>query len=292
MQDCKRSEAYFHGFQETKLYYQRWTIPNHKGTVLVTHGHGEHSDSYHRLVQTLNQAGWQVLAWDWRGHGRSEGVRGYANHFNEYCNDFEIWVERLLPDLTQNQKPISLFAHSMGGLIQLKVLANHPQWPITAQILCNPLLGVALEIPVFKKWGAEWLGQYLPKVTLSNEVKDEDLTRDPLVLKEYQRDSLRHDRISARVYLGALDTMNLVQDRATRIRFPTLLQLSPQDQVVSPGESRRFFESLKVRKVLREYAQAKHEIYNDLDSEVANADLLKFLEVSQEEHPRVWRGID
>jgi alpha-beta hydrolase superfamily lysophospholipase len=276
--EIRRTEAYFRGYLDAKLYYQRWSPAGAvKGTVLITHGQGEHSDCYARVVDALVLFGWTVLAWDWRGHGRSEGARGYAEHFSDYCDDFEMWIQLLQPELQQNDKPVFMLAHSMGGLIQLKSLAAHPDWKVTAQILSNPFLGVALSVPTYKQVAAEWLSALLPKVTMSNEIPDTALSRDPQILQEYQRDSLRHDRISSRVYLGSLEAIKQVFDRADKIQIPTFLQLSSKDEVVSAGATRKFFDSLKTIKKIREYGDSKHEIYNDLDRETAFQDLRQYL---------------
>ena len=42
------------------------------------HGLGEHSGRYAHLAAFLNQAGYTLLAFDLRGHGKSEGQRGHT----------------------------------------------------------------------------------------------------------------------------------------------------------------------------------------------------------------------
>ena len=269
------------GFLDSRLYFQRWTpkgaaLENLQGHLVITHGQGEHSDCYARVIQALANENWLITAWDWRGHGRSEGLRGYARQFNDYCNDFEIFMESQVFS-RKGPFPLVLLSHSMGGLIQLKTLANHPDWPVRAQILSNPLLGVAVHVPEYKQKIARWSVEFLPKMTLFNEIKESDLTRDAEVLAEFARDNLRHNRISAGVYLGSLEAAEWMYKAAPKITQQTLMQISAQDPIVSSNANREFFQIIRCEKTLIEYEGFKHEIYNDVGREIPLRDLVNFL---------------
>jgi alpha-beta hydrolase superfamily lysophospholipase len=273
----KRAEGFITGYHDTELYYQKWIPENPKATLIITHGQGEHSESYLRVVEALDGMNLQIIVWDWRGHGRSQGRRGYAGHFQEYCDDLEIFLKECLKDSFIQSHPRILLAHSMGGLIQLKSLISHPEWNFTAQVLSSPFLGLAFKLPVIKEVGSQFLYSFLPKVTLWNEIKDEMLSRDPEILKEYPRDILRHNRISAGVFLGAVEAMKFVHDRPDRIAIPTLLQIASADEISSSLENQKFFKNLKCEKILNIYNDFKHEIYNDLGREKVFEDLRNFL---------------
>ena len=45
-----------------------------KGVVCLVHGLGEHARRYAHVARMFNQAGWSVVAYDHRGHGRSDRV--------------------------------------------------------------------------------------------------------------------------------------------------------------------------------------------------------------------------
>lgn len=201
----KRHEGNFMGYGEIKLFYQEWIRNQPKGLVVITHGHGEHSESYHRFIDGIYPLGWDCVAWDWRGHGRSEGKRGFANHFSNYVSDYHLFLKHLYQQPSYRELPWVCLGHSMGGLIQTQgLLENQLHLPIRAQILSAPLMGLRLDVPLVKDLAALAAFHIYPKLTLWNELKPEQFSRDPQVLKEYQRDPLRHDRISPGVYLGFL----------------------------------------------------------------------------------------
>lgn len=240
------------------------------GTVIITHGQGEHSESYHRLIEFFSKSTptWNFVAWDLRGHGRSEGKRGYVSDFNDYIRDFGVFLNFIL----QNKKttePVILLSHSMGGLIQLKFMTTdyskekYPQ--VLAQVCSSPLLGVAVQVPAIKDFAAEVLASVMPKLTMWNEITYDMLTRDPEVIREFEVDALRHDQISSRTYLGFKKAFETIGDEAAKITLPTLFQIADKDTVVSAPAAKSFFEKIKSsQKRIMSYGDgAKHEIYND-----------------------------
>jgi alpha-beta hydrolase superfamily lysophospholipase len=272
------TEAFFQGYQDVRLFYQFWTAKNSKANLIITHGHGEHSECYQRVVEALSDLPLRIFAWDLRGHGRSDGLRGYALNFEDYNRDFEALMMHLQREYQILQKPLFLLAHSMGGLIQLKALSENIHWPITAQVLSSPMMGLSLQVPMVKDLGAVALRLLLPKLTLSTGLVYEDLSRDSEIWKEYDRDVLRHTQMSSGAYLGSLAAMELVKAKAQRIQIPTLLQLAQQDPVVSTEKNQELFQKLGAKeKILKVYPGRKHEIYNDLGREEVLHDLHAFL---------------
>ena len=59
------------------LYGQIWEVEQAKAALILLHGMGEHSGRYSgTFVETMNEAGFNVLSIDLFGHGLSEGKRG------------------------------------------------------------------------------------------------------------------------------------------------------------------------------------------------------------------------
>ncbi len=93
--DIKRSEGYFKSFDQTKLYWQRWGSPQNQNpkTVIFVHGFAEHSDCYSHTADNFVQNGYEVFAFDFRGHGRSEGQRGYTDSIQNFVSDLDSFIE-------------------------------------------------------------------------------------------------------------------------------------------------------------------------------------------------------
>lgn len=261
-----RSESFFTGYDGTKLFLQSWITKNAKGTILFTHGQAEHSDCYTRLISALEGQGWNFIGWDMRGHGKSQGIRGYAKDFDEYVLDYKIFLDLTLGLYDVHNKPVVLLAHSMGGLVQTCALAEkkHLNDVISGQILSSPLFGVAVEVPQWKDQGAGIINSLFPKLTLSNEIKNDLLTRDFDIIREFEQDTYRHGRISSGVYLGFKREFERIINKASDISIPTLLHISDNDPVVSTECAIKFFDALaSENKTLKIFEGGKHELYND-----------------------------
>ncbi len=274
----ERLEGTFFGYKDVELFYQVWRKGESRGTIVVTHGLAEHSENYHRFATAFAEDGWTVIGWDLRGHGKSEGKRGYVEDFADYCHDLDALVKFLKSQMQTRGKPLFLFGHSMGGLITIKTVINHAPGGVTALCLSSPALGVSLEVPKLKVKAAHILADWLPKVTLYNEIDYSLLHRDQELLKEYRNDPLRHEKISPRLFLGMTSSFTEAFDHAGEIHQPVLMQLAGVDKIVSTPEAERFFDLLgSKKKEILVYAESYHEIFNDLGREEVIGDLKDFL---------------
>lgn len=276
----KRNEGKFSGFDGTSLYYQDWLQPTPtKGIFIITHGQAEHSDCYNRLIKGIKHCGWSFYAWDMRGHGRSDGKRGYAGRFDYYVQDYEIFLNKILNSPETAGLPVILLAHSMGALVQLSFLtAKGTPSRVKAQVLSAPLLAIPFAVPPIKDLAAKLAFKVYPQLTLWNELNNTQLTRDQSVLAEYPKDPLRHDRISPGVYLGFQEAAQIVLEKAQNIKLPTLLQLAGSDSVTSTPVSEQYFTRLgsSIKKKIV-YENALHEIYNDTIRSKTYQDIEEFV---------------
>ncbi|OQW47267.1 MAG: hypothetical protein A4S09_15855 [Proteobacteria bacterium SG_bin7] len=272
----QRKEGHFRGFDGTELFYQTWEPTNSCGTIVITHGLAEHSECYQRLVDGMAPNGWTCLGWDMRGHGRSEGKRGAVKNFDDYSNDLKILVEVL--NKVNLPKPYFLLGHSMGGLVTANTLLKFGDLGAKAIALSSPLFGIAMPVPAIKDMAARLLSSWIPSLTLNNEIVYENLTHDEAIYKTYDRDPLRHDKISLALYLGMIDSFNFVLLNASKIHVPIFIQLAGDDKVTSRKAAERFYERLgSQRKDLVVYKDYYHEIFNEVGREKVYTDLNNFL---------------
>ena len=72
----------------------------------------EHLDRYDELVAFLNEHHYNVVRFDQRGHGRSEGKRVFYSHVDEIIDD----LDRIINYTKENYSGrVFLIGHSMGG---------------------------------------------------------------------------------------------------------------------------------------------------------------------------------
>jgi alpha-beta hydrolase superfamily lysophospholipase len=261
-----------------------WERPNPRGGLVLSHGLGEHAGCYRHVAETLGPAlGIDVLAFDYRGHGRSPGRRGRVRFYDDLTLDLRgalAWYEQQHPGLPQ-----FVLGHSNGGLVALRtILAGGVE--LAGLILSNPALRLAMPVPTLKRWAGFVLRRVAPGVTLNSALPVEMLTRDLEHLEERLNDPLRHSRISAPLYFGMVEGGSLVLAGAAGIRTPVLLVLGGADPVIDPQTSREFFDRLgSPDKTLRVYPEMLHEPLNELDSDLVLGDLAAWLSARLGSHP-------
>lgn len=274
----KRFEGHFKGADQNELFFQTWKPDSGpRGVFVITHGLAEHSECYHPLAKRLSEDGWQVFAWDLRGHGRSEGKRGFVLDVQSYIDDYGFMLETVRKQSKVKPENLVLFGHSMGGLITIRfVQTREPS--IAALALSSPALGLSMPVPKVKEMLANFAIKWIPSITMFNEIKYTDLTHDDEMIKSYQQDTLRHDKISPGLFLSMVDNFAKAMESAEAIREPVLMQLSGEDRLVSTPAAREFFDKLANKKNhLELYSESYHEIYNDFERDRAVADLKKFI---------------
>src|SRR5688572_21080902 len=71
--------------------HAEWFAPKGKprGLVVVTHGYAEHAGRYREVANVLARTGAAVVTYDCRGHGKSSGRRGHADHFDQFLDDLD-----------------------------------------------------------------------------------------------------------------------------------------------------------------------------------------------------------
>ena len=271
-----REEGYFRGFNDFELFYQAWTVESPKAILIITHGLGEHSECYQRLVEGIQELELSVYAWDMRGHGRSEGKRGVCREFFDYCRDLKCFHNFVKKREADHQ--IFQLGHSMGGLVVTCGLLNDIGTELKGHILSSPLFQIGVNVPRLKEMAGSMASKWLPDLTLHNEISYPQLSRDESVLEEYERDHLRHDKISTKLFTDLLETTRHALDHAVQIRVPILVQQAGHDTVVGVEATRKFFSKLSSQdKTFFLYEGYLHEIYNDLGRERVYSDLMDWI---------------
>lgn len=238
----------------------------------------EHSSCYEHLANHLALQNWGVMAWDFRGHGRSDGKRGYGRHLDDFQRDLTLLFNNVVVEQAKG-KPLVMFAHSMGGLVTLRFLFDQQPKQVSAVALSSPCLGLSVAVPQWKALAAQIANKVAPQITMYNEIKYKDLTRDQNMLRAYPHDPYRHDKISPGIFLSMMEIFPQLQRDVSQGHYPLLLQLAGDDHIVSTPTSEHFFAAWPDSdKTLEVYPNNYHEIYNDLDRDQVMNDLDQFLQ--------------
>jgi lysophospholipase len=259
------------------IYHQAWLPEGHpRSVVLLVHGLAEHSGRYAGLAARLNDAGHAVRALDHRGHGRSQGKRGYVKSYDEYMRDLVQFRE-----LVEQQHPgvaLVVLGHSMGGNLAVGHVLDH-QDGVRGMVLSAPALAPGSSLSPAKIKLAMAIAKVAPGLRV--EPLDADaISRDQAVVDAYRADPLVFNgRVSAGVAAALLGAMQRFPARYPELRLPILLQQGTADQLVDMRGTKELEAAAVNAKVTSHYYEgAYHEIYNEPERDAVIADLVSWLD--------------
>lgn len=251
--------------------------PDCRARVVIVHGYAEHRGRYAALVRALGEAGFESHLMDLRGHGRSEGVRGFVSRFEEYLGDLDLFLMRI-EEVADGGVPRILLGHSLGGLISLEYVAKHPA-TFDALAVSSPFLAPAMPVPPLQMGLAAVTSVLLPKLLGPSPIDSKDLSHDPAVVAAYDADPLVFKTLSPRWFREVQEAQEEVFAGAGAIRLPALFLVGGADPIADPERSRSVFERLgSTDKHLEIYQGYLHEVLNETGRERVIADLLAWLD--------------
>jgi alpha-beta hydrolase superfamily lysophospholipase len=238
------------------------------GLVVVTHGYAEHAGRYREVANVLARAGAAVLTYDCRGHGRSTGRRGHAEHFSQYLDDLDgaiAWGRGECATLGVNDPKVVLLGHSHGSLITLRAItdASRATGAVAASV-ASPFLGLRMKVSPIKTVAGKLVAKVYPGLAMANGIRIEDLTSDEGKLAERRADTLCNDVATAGWFVEATNAQAYVMSHADSIRVPTQWLVGGADPIADPSQSKAVAD--RVRNATVEYhdlAGLKHEVFNE-----------------------------
>ncbi len=259
----ERDEGYWRTPDRQELYWQAWFDPNRptRATVALMHGYGEHSSRYDHVAVGLVRAGFQVIAIDARGHGRSTGQRGQINRFSRYVDDLSELKRRALSRWPDH--PLFILGHSNGGLIALQYALRQPDG-VQGFVVSSPMLGLAVEVPAAKEVAGRLASRLFPTLSLPSGLTGEMVSHLPEVIQHYDEDPLNFDVANTRWFTESQKAIDDLMTRAPALKQPFLFLIAGSDPVVDPEASQKLFHRLGSRdREMEVFEELRHEILNE-----------------------------
>jgi alpha-beta hydrolase superfamily lysophospholipase len=268
-------EGTFTGVDGAELFYRMIepsTAP--KATVIIVHGHGDHSGGLYNISFSLVQEGYIVYTFDLRGHGKSSGERGFINSWDEYRGDLHEF--RRLVSKKQPGLPLYMIGHSMGGVIALDYAIDFSSG-ISGIIAIAP--AVSYEVTRFERLGITLMGKLKPDLSIDKSKKFQLMTKNSAMAAKFYSDSLRHNTITPGLGRGLIQGVSRVLNQAPLISMPFLLQYGLRDKITPPTKLGSFFKQVSSKnKQLIEYPAAKHRPFDGAGKEQFLRDMITWLD--------------
>jgi alpha-beta hydrolase superfamily lysophospholipase len=261
----KHLEDYYKGLDDLGLYYQVWRPEKDpKAIIQIVHGLGEYSTRYKNVVDVLVPAGYIIYASDLRGHGKSEGDRGFVKKFDIYIEEQKIFND-LIREKESEKLSLFLLGHSMGSIISRIFAATYPD-KMDGLVLSGAGTKVGGAPNFFIVAMAKLLSILTPKSTTNPGITGEDVSHDPEVIKDYDEDPQVLKNITYRLAAELFKGNNKANKATPDIQVPTLVQFGSEDTLILNGDELE--DLLQVEdKTLKKYEGLRHEVYNETKKE-------------------------
>lgn len=258
------------------LYGQGWQPPGEPHAVVcLMHGLGEHSGRYVHVGEALNQGGYALVAFDLRGHGKSEGRRGHILSTEAFFGDLDLFLKAARDRYPG--KPIVLYGHSLGGLVINYVVDRRPD--LAGVIATSPNFRLGFDPPTFKVALGRMMNNIWPTFTQASGLETVALSRDPQVVRDYAEDALVHDRITARMFVSGIHEASLFAlEHAAEFPLPLLLMHGSEDRITSVKGSQEFAAKAGDNVTLKIWEGWYHELHNEPEKDQVFAYMLGWLD--------------
>lgn len=261
---------------EAVLYGREWQPENNiRGVICLIHGLGEHSGRYLNMAQNLTRAGYVLLTYDQRGHGKSLGRRGHTPSYDTLLDDIDYFRRESLKRFPN--MPTFLYGHSLGGNLVLNyVLRRRPKF--TGVIVTSPWLKLVVEPPALLKMFVRFLNNLWPTFSLTNGLDLKALSRDLRVVDTYKDDPLVHNRISIRLFVSMDQAGCWALKNAAQFDLPLLLMHGGGDRITSTEATKEFAIHVQKDCTLKIWQGLFHELHNEPEKEEIYAFIINWLE--------------
>lgn len=249
--------------ESMNLMCYSWEVPNPKGVIVFSHGHGVHA-TFELLnsvkapgvrtqyrgtwVEAFNKAGYSVFAMDHQGCGRSDYARGKRSYFERIENvvdDFSQFV-RLVRQEVGTELPAFMLGMSMGGFVVVNS-AIKDETLANGVVLLAPMLSLnklasrginRILLPLLT-----FISMFLPTLPLAETARN---NKFPHSQREVEIDELTwpsglkrtRSRVAAEYYLGT----KRIQSRLHEMNTPFIAFHGRDDPMTDPESSAMLYE--------------------------------------------------
>ncbi|MGD8970467.1 MAG: alpha/beta hydrolase [Desulfobacterales bacterium] len=257
-----------------------------RGSVVLLSGRKEFLEKYTETAADLNQRGFAVFGFDWRGQGLSsrmlpDRLKGFVRNYDDYVRDLEDFFQRIVQP--EAVRPIYVLAHSMGGHVALRYLHRQPAG-IDKAVLVAPMLDINTK--PFPRWmvrGLTWLVRNIgseealvpgsdKRTNIDRPFEGNVLTSDPRRFAVEKNAVVQNPDLALGGVTFAWLTATLASIACIHrpgylegVRTPVLMLAAGADRVVSVAAQESACRRLPKCRLL-EIAEARHEILMEIDA--------------------------
>ena len=287
---------------QNQIYYETFFLPETKGTILLIHGFTGFTKKFDEITYYFLTQGYNVVRYDQRGHGFSSREikdslsKVHIDSFETYIDDASLIYKEILVPNSEN-KPIFLFAHSMGGCVASLLIESYPEY-FDGAILNAPMMGINLlgiPKPIIKAFVNTAIGfnkgasfAFDHQEFIPNEKVDIKKTSTKSKARYQYVSDLRNENIYYQTNGATFSWVDAALQATSdifkpkqlkKVNIPILIFQAEKDNLVSPKEQERFAKRTGNTKIIF-MPHLEHDTFNSKDVflEAYYSEIFSFLE--------------
>lgn len=236
--------------------------------VVLLHGLVSSRVEWYEFPARLAQKGWSVLAFDFRGHGESDGPRGHQS-VRHALEDVESALAAMDDEYGVDMRKVGLVGHSLGGALAVSVAMDLPA--VRAVVAMAPVARLSREMNVFERVGyslidkvnrpIKWISRRGLRVPYA--IGYERLYSSRKAVERAERDQFLQKTVPVDVYGPLVKKLDAVK-AARALTKPTMVLIAEHDAIVGPWNSRAVYTAVAAeQKELVTIAESGHSMAGD-----------------------------
>jgi lysophospholipase len=260
-----------------RLFY-RSVVPSGPAWARVglLHGYGDHCSRYLHFFKWLAERGVASHAIDFRGHGRSDGKRGWVARWDEFLDD----ADALMGEAGMKKgggPPVFMLGHSHGALV-LAMAGLRGLNGVAGTIFTCPYFKSGVRVPWYKMMLGRLANRCLPSIPIRSGLKPEWLCRDEELVEDSRRDPFGHHVATPRWFWTMQQAQREAMERAGEYKLPMLMLVGKGDCIAVPEVAEKFFERAgSLQKKILAYPQMLHEVLREKEREEVFGEIISWM---------------
>lgn len=259
-------EAHLERAGEPTLRLAIWQPPSPKGAIVITPGFAESIERWTHVADDFCEAGFEVVVYDLRGQGKSQGRRGHIDRFEQFTSDLFAITDhaRQRFGFAAQGAPIGA-GHSLGSLVTTVAALTRPS-AFRGLGLWSPFWGLAIKPAAWRVYLGNKLTNIWPTYSDAAGLPLELLTHDKARVAMIEADLLRVKRVTARWFTETQLAQARVAKEFASLPLPVFCLAAGDDHVADVAITRSIFATSKrADHELHIEAGGYHELHQELE---------------------------
>lgn len=257
-------------FDNTYLKCAKELVNSPKATILILHGLAEHYRRYDYITSKFVANNFNIYRYDHRGHGDSDGKRGYVDDVHTFAKDLKIVIDLIKEE--NPSLPLFILGQGMGGHI-MSILGGQYDNLVNGMIFCSPLV---CDYGNYTNCNSNEYDSDFDFVSVGSI---HNLSHDYDFIQSYDEDELVLKQVTVSLYHALKKSCSHILEYLYKFKYPCLIFHGSMDAITDCEDSRFLFNNIISKdKEIRILNGLYHKLLDELIKDDIVTEISKWIE--------------